>query len=218
MNPALRIFFKFISYIFHPLLLPTYGTALFVWANPSITPVPTEEGDIIRTPMHLIISIFVNTFLMPSVAILMMKKLDFIKSLEMEDKQDRIIPFIATMIFYIWAFLAVKDHFSYMPKIFSAFILGTLISVFISFFINLFEKLSIHMVGVSGWMTATMMMMMSSEKSMLMSFIGVIVICGLVATARLYLKAHTVRELYIGFLMGIAGQMIAVVVFSKFFL
>lgn len=219
MNTSLKVFFKGISYIFHPLLLPTYGTLLFLWANPNIaSSIPENENEIVRTPTHVLVSIFVNTFIMPAVAVLMMKALGFIKTLEMKDSQERIIPFIATMIFYIWAFMAVKNHFDFMPKIFSVFILGTLISLFASFFINLFLKLSIHMVGVAGLMTGTMMMMMSSQKSLLMVFLLTIILNGLVATARLYLKAHTIREIYIGFLIGISGQMLAVTIFSKFFM
>ncbi len=218
MNPVLRIFFKIISFIFHPLLLPTYGTLLFLWANPSIEIPKAEEGEIVRTPVHLAMSIFVNTFFMPAVAILMMKALGFIKSLEMEDKQERIIPFIAAMIFYIWAFMAVKDHFSYMPKLYTIFILGTLVSVMVSFFITLFYKLSIHMVGMAGLLTGTMLMMMNSEKSLTTILLIVVVLNGLVATARLYLKAHTPRELYVGFMIGIMGQMVAMTIFSKFFM
>ncbi|MCO5230127.1 MAG: hypothetical protein M9958_03125 [Chitinophagales bacterium] len=216
-NSLLQIVFKIISIVFHPLLMPTYGTILFLWAYPSISPsTPIEEGDIVRTPQHVLMSVFINTFMMPAIAILMMKGIGFIKNLEMEDKKDRIIPFIATMTFYIWAFLAVKDYFNFMPNIYIIFMLGTVISLMASFFINLFFKLSIHMVGVSGLLVATMLMMMSAEKSLITIFLLIITLNGLIATARLYLKAHTVKELYIGFLVGIGGQMLAVTFFSKF--
>ncbi|MCO5232134.1 MAG: hypothetical protein LC105_01820 [Chitinophagales bacterium] len=216
-NPFLKIIFKFIAIVFHPLLMPTYGTLLFLWAFPSITPsTPVEDGDIVRTPQHVLMSIIINTFLMPLIAILMMKALGFIKSFEMEDKKDRIIPFIATMTFYIWAFLAVKDYFHFMPNIYIIFILGTVISLMLSFFINLFFKLSIHMVGAGGMLVATMLMMMNAEKSLAGIFLLIIILNGLIATARLYLKAHTIKELYIGFLVGIGGQMVAVTFFSKF--
>lgn len=216
-NSLLQIVFKIISIVFHPLLMPTYGTILFLWAYPSISPsTPIEEGDIVRTPQHVLMSVFINTFMMPAIAILMMKGIGFIKSLEMEDKKDRIIPFIATMTFYIWAFLAVKDYFNFMPNIYIIFMLGTVISLMASFFINLFFKLSIHMVGISGLLVATMLMMMSAEKSLITIFLLIITLNGLIATARLYLKAHTVKELYIGFLVGVGGQMLAVTFFSKF--
>lgn len=217
MNAYLRIFFKFISYIFHPLLMPTYGTLIFLWAFPSIeVPTVAKEGDIIRTTEHLTMSIFINTFIMPAVAILMMKALGFIKTLEMQDKQERIIPFVATMIFYIWAFLAVKTHFDYVPYIYTVFILGTLISIIISFLITLYYKLSIHMVGASGLLIASMLMMMNSEMPLLNVFLAIVVMNGLVATTRLYLKAHTVKQLYVGFMVGMFGQVAALAVFTKF--
>lgn len=217
MQAFLRFFFKSVSIIFHPLLMPTYGTLIFLWAFPHIeVPTTAEEGDIIRTPEHLAISIFVNTFMMPTVAILMMKALGFIRTLEMKSSQERIIPFVATMTFYIWAFLAVKNHFSYMPYIYTVFILGTLVSLMLSFLINNFFKLSIHMVGASGFLIAIMLMMLSSPKPMLYIFMATLVLNGLIASARLFLKAHTVKELYVGFMIGIAGQMLALTVYTKF--
>lgn len=215
MNPALRIFFKIITYVFHPILLPTYGTLLYLWANPSIQGKEVDEGTFIH-PSLVVITIFINTFIMPAMAILMMKALGFIKSVEMEDKQDRIIPFIATMTFYIWAYLVVKNYFDFMLPIYSIFILGTVVSVMLSFFINLFLKLSIHMVGMAGLMAGTLLMMMNSEKSLIGVFLVIIVLTGLVASARLYLKAHTPKEVFIGFLIGISGQMLAFSIFNKF--
>lgn len=217
MNDFLRIFFKAVSYVFHPLLMPTYGTLIFLWAFPNIeVPTVAKEGDIIRTPEHLAISIFINTFIMPAVAILMMKALGFVKTLEMQDKQERIIPFIATMTFYIWAFLAVKNHFDYIPYIYTVFILGTLISTIVSFLITLLYKLSIHMVGASGLLIASMLMMMNSELSLLNVFLAIVVVNGLVASARLYLKAHTVKQIYVGFMIGMLGQVAALTVFTSF--
>jgi hypothetical protein len=215
MNPALRIFFKIITYVFHPILLPTFGTLLYLWANPSIVGKEVDEGTFIH-PSLVVITIFINTFIMPAMAILMMKALGFIKSVDMEDRQDRIIPFIATMTFYIWAYLVVKNYFDFMLPIYSIFILGTVVSVMLSFFINLFLKLSIHMVGMAGLMAGTLLMMMNSEKSLIGVFLVIIVLTGLVASARLYLKAHTPKEVFIGFLIGISGQMLAFSIFNKF--
>lgn len=213
----LRTFFKVISIVLHPLLLPTYGTLLYLWANPSIegkTPDFADEASI--TPSSAIIAIFINTFVMPAIAILTMKGLGFIKTFEMQDKQERIIPFIATMTFYIWTFLVAKNQLQFMLPTFTIFILGTVVSLMFSFFINIFFKLSIHMVGMAGLLTGTLIMMINSEKSLLGVFLLVIVLTGLIASARLYLKAHTPKELYVGFLIGISGQMLAFSLYSRF--
>ena len=217
MQTVLRMFFKVMSVVFHPILMPFYGTLIYLWANPSIEPVVNPDEGVLRTLTDLKISIFINSFLMPFVGIAMLKALGFIKSFEMEDKQERIIPFIITMTFYIWTFLAVKSGFFYMPKVYPMFILGVLISLVAAFFINLFLKLSIHMIGASGLMTGLFLMMMfGTEKSLILILVLSILLNILLASARLYLKAHTPKEVYTGFMIGVGGQMLAVTFVIKF--
>lgn len=202
----MNFLFRIISFILHPLLLPTYGTLIYLWANPSLGMGPEA--------LRIKAVIFFNSFVMPAVAIGMMKALGFIKSFEMHDKQERIIPFIATMVFYIWTFMAVKNALQ-LPYIMVVFILGTVASLMAAFFINLFHKLSIHMVGMGGLLTACILMMMTSERSMAVILPAMIVLTGLTATARLYLKAHTPVELYTGFLVGLSGQMVGLLIYSR---
>jgi membrane-associated phospholipid phosphatase len=71
------------------------------------------------------------------------------------------------------------------------------------------------MVGMSGLLAGTLIMMMTSEKSLTLVFLGIVVLTGLVATSRLYLKAHTPKELYVGFLIGISGQMLAFSIYNR---
>lgn len=208
MDKLLLIFFKIISVILHPLLAPTYGTLVYMWANPHME---AFQGGGLRIKAV----VFFNSFVMPAVAIAMMKALGFIQTFEMKDKQERIIPFIATMIFYIWTFLAVKNALA-LSFAMVIFFLGTVISLMASFFINLFHKLSIHMVGMGGLLTATLMMLTNSERSVLLFVLLFVVLTGLVASARLYLKAHTPVQLYSGFLVGIVGQMLGMLIFMNF--
>lgn len=72
------------------------------------------------------------------------------------------------------------------------------------------------MVGMAGLLTGTLLMMINSEKSLIGVFLLIIILTGLVATSRLYLKAHTTTELFIGFLIGISGQMLAFSLYSRF--
>jgi hypothetical protein len=166
------------------------------------------------TKLTLII-LFFNSFVMPAVSFVLMKALGFIKTFEMEDPQERIIPFISAMIFYIWTFMIVKNKMD-VPPMMVVFFLGILASLMMSFVINLFHKLSIHMVGVSGLLASMLMMLQTAEINMVPWILGGVMACGLVATARLYLKAHTPRQIYTGFLIGISGQMLGVLIFKWF--
>lgn len=153
-----------------------------------------------------VVPVFLYTFLFPAIAILMLRKLDFLDDLEMPDPKQRIIPLIITIVLYIWTFMIFKNkNFPVMLRI---FMMGTLASLFISFVINIFHKLSLHMVGISGALISMLLLTMVSRTDISYIFLLMIIITGLVATARLYTKAHTMREVYTGFLVGIFGQMV----------
>ena len=81
-------FAKIISVLFHPLLMPTYGFALLFYTKNYIA---TFTADNVK---YLILSItFLFTFLLPALNALILLKMKRIRSLEMEDPQERVIPY-----------------------------------------------------------------------------------------------------------------------------
>ena len=190
-----------LSYILHPMLMPTIIIALMQYTNPSIFQGYVFSG---ITPL---VPVFLFTFIYPVIAILLLKKLDFIDSLKMPDSKQRIIPLIIAIVLYIWMFLILKSK--NFPAISLIFMLGVTISLCLSFVINVFHKLSLHMVGVSGALTIIMLLMMVSQEDMRYWFLAAIILTGAVASARLYLQAHTVKEVYTGFMVGMFGQVLA---------
>jgi hypothetical protein len=191
---------KILSYLFHPMLIPTFVFALIQYTNPFLF-----QG-IGFSNISPLFPVFLFTFIYPAIAFLLLRKLDFIDSFEMPDKKQRIIPLIIAIILYVWMYLILKSkNFPYITK---AFMLGAIISLFISFVINVFHKLSLHMVGISGALTMIMLLLMVSESDMSYYFLAIVVITGALATARLYLNAHTMKEVYTGFLVGMFGQVL----------
>lgn len=199
----IKIISKIVSYIFHPLLMATWFVLLLLYTNPfSFAGMP--NGIVIGV-------VFVNTFMFPAIALLLMRKLDFIDSLELPDKKQRIIPLVATIVFYVWAFLAIKKlNFPFMVGI---FMLGSVVSLFLAFFINIFSKISLHIVGISGALTAIMLLVFISPADVSYYFLLLIVLTGAVATARLYLNAHTIKEVYAGFIVGMIGQIFGLILY-----
>jgi hypothetical protein len=203
---VIKFLSKLISYLFHPLIIPTWYVLLLLYAMPF-----SFAG--ISTPIVIGI-VWVNTFMFPAITILLLRKLDFIDSFEMPDKSHRIIPLIATIIFYVWAFMALKK--TNYPLIMNVFMLGTLVSLFLSFFINVFHKLSLHMVGISGALTAVLLLVFVSPHDFSYVFLLLVLLCGAIATARLFLQAHTVREVYTGFMVGMFGQVLGLMLIHVF--
>lgn len=191
---------------------------LLLVVNPYLFGVP-HIGD----HLQLVMMIFVSTFAIPMIAVVMMKFLGLIDSLEMRDKTERTGPYIATGIFYMWmAFYCYRSPI--IPTAYAIPMIGTTIALFSAFIINIFSKISIHAVGMGGFIGMTLITMWlfsydtftletsglgTLEVSMSVVLGAVIVIAGLVGTARMFLHAHTPQELYGGYAVGFLTQFIA---------
>ena len=94
---------QLISFVFHPLLMPSYAFFLIDRGYPLLLASFTPQAK-----LNLFISIFLNTFIYPVIVIALMRKLDFIKTIYLRTKQERIIPYIAINIFYFWTYTIIR--------------------------------------------------------------------------------------------------------------
>ena len=213
----LRYLAYFFSIVFHPLLVLTYMLILLLLVNPYIFGVNS-----IRSSTPLILMIFLSTFFIPAVAVLMMRFLGLISSLDMESRYERIGPYIITGVLYLWIFRNVLENPN-IPYPYKVFVLGATIGLFIAFFINLFSKISMHAVGMGGLVGMLIITVaFYSYPSFIVPFgansfemktysllMLAILFSGAVGTSRLFLNAHEVNDLYGGFFVGIGTQFIA---------
>lgn len=201
-----KVFGHFFSILFVPLLLPLYGTIFILYFNPFNFPDKAENT-------LTLIRVGILTFFLPSVTILLLVGLKFIKSLNIYDRQERAIPYIAAMFFYIWAFYVFyKENFN--PQI-TFILLGAAISVFLDFIINLLViKISMHTTGAGGLVAMVMLLSPFTYYNPLYIFMVVIVIAGCIGAARLALKAHSEQEVYFGYISGFLSFMIANIFFT----
>jgi hypothetical protein len=202
----MRLFSKIISLIFHPLLFPTYGTIYIVFFAPHYFAHLS-----LKSYQLSVILIFILTFIFPVVSLLILKQLEFIPSLSLEEKKDRTIPFIAIATFYIWTFFYYKPSYQlpFSNYLIASMMLGAVIGVFVAFFINIFRKISLHALGAGsflGFLLATMKYSVYDTSFIFPIFLA---IAGLIGTARLHLKVHDLREVAIGYAVGFLAQFLA---------
>lgn len=193
-SPETRIA-KIISYLFHPLLMPTYGFAFIFF---------TENYISMFVPVllkYIILGVtFLFTFLLPTINALILLKMNRIQSLEMETNQERIIPYSSTALYFFALFYLFYD--AEFPSIFKIVILGAGISILLTFFINFRWKISAHTVGIGGIAGAALGIMYRVQIDMTIAFIAILLLSGIVAYARLKLNAHTPAQVYTGFVLG----------------
>lgn len=127
----------------------------------------------------------------------------------MHTRNERIVPFIAISAIYVvmtylfFMKLPIGINFNKLIAIVSALVL---VSTLLTFFL----KVSVHSVASGGLIGIMLPLNKAIENgALLWPTAGVFVVAGFVMSARLYLDAHTPREVYTGavagFLTGFAG-------------
>ncbi len=213
-------FFTTLSYFFHPLLMPILG--LYILFEAPTLPhtynlldalyfYPDQAKQVIYIVMGIL------TFVAPVLSLVIMKNQGMIKSFKLEEREDRIYPFIITLFYYILAFVYVRYQWPVglqHPALLGFFFGG--ISVFIALFAaNFFVKVSIHSAGIFALAGSVIgyfqtQNLLENHDRMLFFIYFLIFIGGLVGAARVYLKAHTVGETILGMFIGFIVAYVAV--------
>ncbi len=194
---------NFISYIFHPLFIPTYFL-LYLIQN-----IPYEFAGITPWQLQLrVFSVFWLTAFFPAFSVFLLWKLKFSDSIYLRTQKERIIPYVITMFFYWWMYY-LSRHFNDQPLALKYFYFGIFIASAIGLVINNFIKVSLHGIGVGGMLMAVILAGIMYPIQNIFWVSIAIVITSLVMSARMMVSNHTNKELWIGLMVGAATQTIA---------
>lgn len=183
-----------VSAILHPMLMPTYGLLIIFQINSSMFLLPLEAKRII------LLIVGINTLVLPLLMIPIFQRLSIIKSIQMHEHKERIIPLAFTIIPYIFSFYFLK-RLPIASEI-SLFMLGAAITLAIIFIISIWWKISIHMVGIGGIAGLLFGLSQKAYFNIMWFLLAIIIIAGIVAWARLAVKAHEPAQVYAGFSLG----------------
>lgn len=187
----------FFSYAFHPIFIPLLGTVFYVLLE--------SRYFTIAQYLILFLQIIIITFLLPIAFFYLLKTFGKIDSIMLSDISHRKIPLILHI-----ALLSILIQKSITIELFPTlyfFFLGGIISAVFAFLL-LYAKIkaSIHMIGISALTVFIIGLSLKNEINTINLVAVFIILNGLVASSRLVMKAHTNKELLIGFLCGILPQ------------
>jgi len=189
----------FVSYVFHPLLMPLYAVAVLFSLN-------TYLSFSIPWPVRLFIygTVLITTLALPALFVLLLYQRGSVKSLEMESPDERRLSFLVTAVFYFIAYWMMK--LLPVPRIFPVLFAGACLIILLAFLVNFRWKISIHMMGIGGLLGLLWRLPDILYVNILPTFTLVVVVAGLVGTARLMRNAHTPLQVYAGFFAGFCIQ------------
>jgi len=189
-----NILAKTISLIFHPLLIPLYGLLIIFSA-------PTLIGYLPYTVKKtLFILILINNVLLPFSFIPYFKIRNIISSWKLDNRRERIIPFLSTSFFYsVTFFITFRYH---IPVFIKLFILTAAVLAIAMTIINFWYKISIHSGGSGALVALVAVLSIKMHTPLPWLLAGVIISAGLVLTSRLWLAYHRPGEVWSGFFLG----------------
>jgi hypothetical protein len=204
-----NILARVISFILHPLLMATYLFGLIYLFLPSVL-YPISQGN----QRQLLIMICMMTFVLPALGISVLRTVGAISSFTMPTRRERIRPFFLIMIVYLFFtyFIAYKAGASIDDTLLK-FLLVIDVLVIAATAITFYYKVSVHSIGIMGLVGILLPLNRAAEHNALFfPTLGLILLAGVVMSARLQLNSHTAREVWIGagtgFLIGLLGMII----------
>lgn len=143
----MKLFSNIISFVFHPLLMVTYGIVLaLMFTFLAIYPLPVK--------LLIAGGTFISTAIVPGLFIFLLVKNGAAGDIELSDRKERVVPYlifitsILVCIFFLYKML--------MPFWLLAMLIGACVALVIALCINFAWKISAHAIGIGGLLGGVM--------------------------------------------------------------
>ncbi len=187
---------KVFSIVFHPILLPTIGMIILFNSGSVLEFIPYQAKKVI------LLIVFFSTAVLPLTFVPFFIFQKVVKSVQMDDAKERLIPFAVTSILYAFSYYLLIRLGA--PNTITKFILIGAITVFALFILSFFWKVSAHMAGLGGLFGALIAVSFNLNVNLEYFIIPVAIVSGLLGFSRLLLNKHKPYQIYSGWLLGMA--------------
>ena len=190
-------FYKFISYVLHPLLFSFMGSFLYLYLTPK---------HIVKEQEYIILFVvFVSTYIIPVLLLALLKKVKLIDDYHLKTINERKFPIL---FFIMLSFLIGRAMIGIGIVDLLAFsffgVAFALSFTYLLFNINI--KTSLHTLGIGGIIGFVMVISHEYQLNFNALLAFLFILAGFIGLSRLALNAHRPKEVYIGFLLGIVSQ------------
>lgn len=197
----MKLFQKVISYIFHPIFIPIAGTFAYFLITPKYSPLELQNGNILP--------IFILTVIIPIITFLILRNIGYVNSIQLPTIQERKYPmYINLALLFMVVYKVIPNN--YIVELYFYFV-GLIAGTLATLLLLLFKiKSSMHLLGMGSLFMFLINLSIHFEINITLALSLCIFAIGLVATSRLYLKAHTKAEIFIGLCIGLISQLLTV--------
>lgn len=201
-----RIIFaaKVLSVVFTPFYLPLLGLAiLLAFTYLSLLPFMYK--------LLLLLAFWVFTVFVPTMLIRLYRRYQGWSLFEIGSRERRVIPYVISIVSYLFCYYLMSA--AHVPHFMGVVLMAALVIQVVCAMVNLFVKISTHMAAIGGVAGALAGFSLVLGFNPVWWLCLVIVLAGLVGTSRMILRQHSLRDIVLGFLVGVACSFTSVMLF-----
>lgn len=185
---------RIMSMLFTPFYLPLVGlVALFLFSYMSLLPLAYK--------LPMLLTVYISTILMPSLLIHLYRRFQGWTSKELGRKERRVVPYLISILCYFGCFFLME--YRNTPRVISIILVAALVIQMVCALINVWWKISTHTAGIGGLAGGLVVYSIAFSFNPIWWLAFVILLAGMVGTARMILRQHTLAQVVTGFLVGV---------------
>ena len=199
----MKIAAKFISFILHPLLVCVYMAFYVIYINPYYFQYSTPLNKFFQ-----LVTVANNNFVFPVLVVLLLKGLGFNESIYLRTQKERIVPYMACIIFFFWTWYVFYNNVE-IPQVLKDAMQGVFYAAIAGSIANIYIKISMHAMGMGGLLGMIVVILFDGHLYHLLPLVASVLLTGIVISARMVASDHKNGDLLIGLITGFVAQMVA---------
>lgn len=195
---------KVLSVLFTPFYLPILGLLiLFIFSYLSLLPLTYK--------LFLLLMFYLFTVFLPTALIRFYRRYQGWTLIELGSRERRAIPYVISIFSYLLCYYIMAA--THVPHFMGSILIAALVIQVACAIINLFIKISTHMAAIGGVTGALLAFSVIFSFNPVWWLCIVLLLAGMVGTSRMILRQHSLRQVVLGYLAGVACSFVSVLLF-----
>lgn len=195
---------KVLSVLFTPFYLPILGLLiLFIFSYLSLLPLTYK--------LFLLLMFYLFTVFLPTALIRFYRRYQGWTLIELGSRERRAIPYVISIFSYLLCYYIMAA--THVPHFMGSILIATLVIQVACAIINLFIKISTHTAAIGGVTGALLAFSVIFSFNPVWWLCIVLLLAGMVGTSRMILRQHSLRQVVLGYLAGVACSFVSVLLF-----
>lgn len=195
---------KVLSVLFTPFYLPILGLLiLFIFSYLSLLPLTYK--------LFLLLMFYLFTVFLPTALIRFYRRYQGWTLIELGSRERRAIPYVISIFSYLLCYYIMAA--THVPHFMGSILIAALVIQVACAIINLFIKISTHTAAIGGVTGALLAFSVIFSFNPVWWLCIVLLLAGMVGTSRMVLRQHSLRQVVLGYLAGVACSFVSVLLF-----